>query len=152
MVFWLHERSNPAQPSDQAQPTSIGSNGEEDYSSLASKINELEIRALIARGKNAGVDTAEIDKQLAPLRARLAQLQPRHDQEVETRRLQQEAEAQRRKQEQEQQLIRTMKREAAELEKRCEAVRSKRIADFTTNDVELLKQCATPVPNLPIVQ
>ncbi|MGA2725637.1 MAG: hypothetical protein ABSG79_24900 [Bryobacteraceae bacterium] len=126
--------------------------GEDQYSSIASKINDLEIRELIARGKSADVDTTEIDKQLAPLRARLAQLQPRHDQEVETRRLQQEAEAQRQKEEQERKLLQTMKLEAAELEKRCEAVRSKRIADLTVNDVELLKQCGTPVPHLPLVQ
>jgi predicted transcriptional regulator len=123
-----------------------------EYSAVASRINNLEIQELIARGKNADVDTAEIDKQLAPLRARLAELQPRHDREVEAELSQAEGEAQRQRQEQEQQSIQAMKREAAELEKRCEGVRSKRIVDLTINDVELLKQCGTPIPHLPIAQ
>lgn len=139
--------SSPNSTADQLAPTGqiTGQESSEDdeYSSLASKINDLEIRELIARGNNANVDITDIDKQLAPLRARLAQLRPRHDQEVEARRHQQEAEAQRQKQEQ-------IERESAELQKGCEAVRSKRLVDLIVNDVELLKQCGTAVPHLPL--
>jgi hypothetical protein len=144
LFLWLRGPSNHI--------TTLEVNGADEYSLLVSKINDLEIRALIARGNNAETDTTDIDKQLAPLKKRLAQLQPHHDQELEAKRLQQEAEAQRQKREQEQQLIEKMKREAEELQKRCEAVRAKRIADLTINDVDLLKQCGTPVPHLPIVQ
>ena len=126
---WMANRETaPTDQESAQQRPQVG--GEEEYLSIASKINDLEIRKLIARGKRSDVGTAEIDKQLAPLRARLAQLQPLHDLEVASRRLKQEAEAQRQKEEQEQKLIEKMKREAAELEKRCEAVRSKRIADL----------------------
>jgi septal ring factor EnvC (AmiA/AmiB activator) len=117
-----------------------------EYSSLASEINALEVRQLIARGNDAKADVAGIDKQLAPLKAKLAELQPRHEQAVEERRLQQESEARR----QEQQQIEAMQKKESELKKRCEDIKSKRVADLTVNDLELLKACGISVPHLPL--
>ncbi|MGD0667571.1 MAG: hypothetical protein ABSB23_08410 [Bryobacteraceae bacterium] len=119
---------------------------EDEYSSLASQINALEVRQLIARGKDANADVAEIDKQLAPLKAKLAELQPRHEQAIEERRLQQEREARR----QEQQQIEAMRKKEEELKKRCEEIKSKRVVDLTVNDLELLKACGISVPHLPL--
>jgi hypothetical protein len=122
------------------------SDPEQKYSSIASQINALEIRQLIAKGNGAGAEVAQIDKQLAPLRAQLAALQPGHEQALAERRLQQEAEAKR----QEQQEIEAIQKKEADLKKRCEDIKSKRIVDLTVNDIELLKACTVPVPHLPL--
>jgi DNA repair exonuclease SbcCD ATPase subunit len=135
LVLWV--------PNDAFLPLALV---EGEYSSVTSQINALEVRQLIAKGKDAKGDVAEIDKQLAPLKAKLAELRPRHEQAVEDRRLQQEADAKR----QEQQQTEAMQGKEAEFRKRCEHIKSKRVADLTVNDLELLKTCGISDPRLPL--
>jgi hypothetical protein len=42
--------------------------------------------------------------------------------------------------------------EQVAFQKRCEAARSKRIADLTVNDLEVLKACGTNIQGLPQIR
>ena len=119
---------------------------EPDYETVESHINELEVKRLIAVEHSEG--TAKIDKELAQLRSRLEKLRPSHDAAMqraaeEAKRAADEAEKRKMKQYEEEQVA---------FQKRCEAARSKRIADLTVNDLEVLKACGTNIQGLPQIR
>jgi hypothetical protein len=112
---------------------------EADYSTVESRINELEVKRLMAVEHSEG--TTQIDNELAHLRPRLEKLRPGHDVAMERA----AEEAKRAAEEAEKRRMERFEKEQAEFQKRCESIRSKRVVDLTVNDLEFLKQCGTDV-------
>jgi hypothetical protein len=111
---------------------------EAEYSGLVKQVEALEVKRLSTLSSDRNADTSKLDSQIAELKPKLAKLEPRH----------QALEAQRDKALEESQRQKAVALER-QFQKRCETLRSKRIADLTLNDVDGLKQCGIDPPRLP---
>lgn len=105
---------------------------EQSIDTLREQLSGLTTRQLNIRMANRDADTAVLDRQINELRSKLASLE-----EAEDRR-RAAAEAQKRE------------REELAFQKRCEALKKKRISELTVNDVEMLKQCGLSIPRVPL--